>query len=79
AKHLCVRVEEDGVTKAKVSLPWRRVDDLEDLMPEDVLGTCKEKDIDLTAIKLDARRRCYEPSTLFELKDKGKSFRVWLE
>lgn len=79
AKHLKIRVQEDGATKVQLTCLASAIEDLEDLLPADVKRRIGERQIDLGTIVSDVRRGGYAPGEVFSLIDRGKAIDVWLE
>lgn len=79
AKHLKIRVQRDGVTKAEVTQYASSIENLETLLDEDVKRRIDEQEIQLGEIVSNVRRRGYAPGPVFELTDATKDIKVWLE
>lgn len=79
AKSLRVQVTKNGRTSVSITFRARAAEDLEDLMPDDLLEELKTRDIDIGAIRDEAVRSGFAPAALFELEQGGKTVRVWLE
>ncbi len=81
AKHLRIRVTEQGRTKVSLTFPASAVERLDELMDDDLTKRLTERSIDLPAIVRETRSRAYAPQTLFALDEttKAKAVQVWLE
>lgn len=79
ARHLCIRVMENGNVKVKVTLTVDAVEVLENVIDEDVTKKIQQRGIAIPEIVKRARANQYAPQELFELKDGPKTFTVWLE
>lgn len=83
SKSLKIRVACNGADKAMVTMPIFSLSIIDTLMPENVLGLLKKKNIRINEIILRVKETNYEPQTLFkeEIKVDGalKSYHVWIE
>ena len=79
AKSLRVQVTKMGRTTVSVTFKARLAEDLDELMPDDVLEHLQERNIDIEAIRDEAVRSGFAPADLFELSQDEKTIRVWLE
>lgn len=79
AANLRVRVQKSGKTTVALTFRAQTASRLDELMPEDVIGQLEQRNIDLRKISDEVVRNGFTPGDLFELEEKGKSIRVWLE
>jgi len=79
ARHLKMRVRENGRTKVELTQYASRIDHLGDLLDEDVKQRIERQGIDLVKIVADVRRGGYTPTHIFELTEGAKQIDVWLE
>ena len=79
ARHLKIRVRENGRTKVELTQYASSIDHLDDVLDDDVKRRITEQGIDLAEIVSDARRGGYAPTQLFELTEGVKHIEVWLE
>lgn len=79
SKNLRIKIIRDGDTKVDMTLPIFSLSIIETLMPENVIGILKSKNICLEEIIADIKRTNYEPQTVFELKEENKFYHVWVE
>ncbi len=81
ARHLRIRVTENGRQKVALTFMGRMVDSLDDLMDADLTRRIKEQGIDLAAIVRNVRQTAYAPQELFCLPEQptAKGVCVWLE
>jgi len=79
ATSLHVQIDEQGTTRARVSLPAASIERLPELMEENVLTAIRRRGLDLEEMVREARRGGYAPGEIFQLEEDGKCMRVWLE
>ena len=79
AKHLCIRVTDQGVVKAKVTLPAAAIDDLETVISPDVLERIRDRGLCLRQIVKNVRAGRYAPQRVIDIHDNGKRCEVWLQ
>lgn len=79
ARHLCIRVLENRRTRVALTLPVAQIDDLESVLDEDLKQRIDRRGIDLAAITLDVRRRCYAPGTVFAMDESDKRIEIELK
>jgi len=81
ARHLKIRVEENGMQKVALTFQGSAVDDLDELMDEGLKARIQAQGIDLAAISRRVRASAYVPQELFALPGAPgqRMVRVWLE
>jgi len=79
AEHLCIKVTQDGRPKARVTLPARVVERLDELIDGALHDKIQERGIDLKELIREVRRNQYAPQPIFSLTDGTKLYEVWLE
>lgn len=79
ARHLRVRVCDNGSQRVELTFRAQLAADLPDLVPEDVGGQLAARAVDVHAIARTAAEHGFPPGELFELRDGAKHVRVWLE
>ncbi len=79
ARHLKMRVSENGRTKVELTQYASAIDRLEHLLDENVKQRIEEQGIDLKKIVSQVRRGGYAPTAVFNLVDGAKQVEVWLE
>ena len=81
AKHLKIRVEENGVQKVALTFQGSAVDDLDELMDDGLKARIQAQGIDLAAMSRRVRASAYMPQELFALSGAPgqRAVRVWLE
>ena len=76
---LHISVTENGSSRVSLTFGACATDNLPGLVPQELHARLVERDINLVAIALEARRRDYAPGDLFAFSDGGKTVRVWLQ
>lgn len=79
ARHLRVRVTEEGRHKVDLTLPAGAAGHLSDLMPGDLGEKLRDRGVDVGGIAISAAERGFPPGELFAMIDGAKQVRVWLE
>jgi len=79
ARHLKIRVRDNGKTKVELTGYAAGIDDLEGLLGDDLSANIRARGIDLASLVTDVRRRGYAPGPVFELEEGAKRVDVWLE
>lgn len=79
AKHLKIRVDDEGCTKVQLTYPASAVDHLPDLIDEHVRNLIAQRGIDLGQLVAQVRERAYAPSRIFSLLENRRQISVWLE
>jgi predicted unusual protein kinase regulating ubiquinone biosynthesis (AarF/ABC1/UbiB family) len=77
--HLNIQILEGNEERVALEFPSRTVEDLEALIPEDVLLKLIDSGIDLKQIKANAVSSGYAPQVLFETQKGARRYRVWLK
>ncbi len=78
ARHLKIRVVEDGRTKVELTQYASTIEHLDELLDEEVKRRIKEQNIDLKRIVSDLRRQGYIPTSVFRLTEGTRQIDVWL-
>lgn len=79
ARHLKIRVTDNGQTKAQITYRAAVIENLESLIDDELKGRIESRGVKLSDLVADARRRCYAPGEVFQLVDGSKQVSVWLE
>lgn len=81
SRFLKISVYEDGRQKVLLTLKRKALNDLEELIPREVMGELKSQGISIEKIREDSRDKSYAPGILFEAQyNQGKKkVKVWLE
>lgn len=79
ARYLKVNVVKPNGNKVSLTMPARCADDIEGVMDEAVKESIRRQNIDLKAIQMRASKTGFVPQILFELQDKERDMKVWLE
>jgi hypothetical protein len=79
ARHLKIRVRENGLTKVELTMYASSVDHLDDLLDDDVKQRIERQGIDLSELVANVRRGGYVPTEIFALTEGSKHVEVWLE
>jgi len=79
AKHLKVRVTENGRTKVEVTQYAANIDRLHELLDEATKDRIVEQGIDLDQLVTSVRQQGYAPMRVFDLSHGDKQISVWLE
>lgn len=78
AKHLHVRVQENGKDKVFLSFPRSAIEYLDEIMTNDLRQRIREQGIDVEDIVRKSRERGYRPMNLFSVERGSKSVSVFL-
>jgi len=78
AKHLKIRVTENGRKKVELTAHASAVDDLHELLDEDLKAKIAQRGIQLDEIVTGVRRRQYAAGPVFDLREGSKQVDVWL-
>lgn len=76
AQHLAVTLWRDGVKKVQLRFPADAVERLESLIGDDIHRKISRAGIDLSAVKRQARRQAYQPTTLIDYQDPDDNQRI---
>ncbi len=76
AQHLAVTLWRDGVKKVHLRFPADAVERLESLIGDDIHAKISHAGIDLAAVKRQARRHAYRPTTLIDYQDPAENRRI---
>jgi predicted unusual protein kinase regulating ubiquinone biosynthesis (AarF/ABC1/UbiB family) len=79
AKHLRIRVTEDGADKVSLGMPATSVDRLHELLDDDLREKIVERQIDVGDLIRKVRENLYIPQEIFSLEDGGKCVTISLE
>jgi predicted unusual protein kinase regulating ubiquinone biosynthesis (AarF/ABC1/UbiB family) len=79
ATTLRLRVLRDGEQTVQLSFAATAAGHLEDLIPQELVGSLRDRGIDLRQLADGIVASGYEPRDLFTLEEDGKTVRVWLE
>jgi len=79
AKHLKIRVVDDGRTKVQLTHRASAIDNLDDLLDEPLKKRIDDQGINLSEVVASVRRGGYRPGNVFDLDDDKKQILVWLE
>lgn len=78
AKHLCIRLMEDGKQKVALTFPANAIERLPSLMGEHILNRVLAQGIQPETLISQARAAGFAPSELFVLEEGNRTLRVWL-
>lgn len=79
AKLLRVEIHREGEDDTVLSMPAREALKLSEVIPDDVRRRIEQGGVDLVAIEARARDTRLAPQLLFNHREPGKAYRVWLE
>ena len=78
ARHLRIRVMQDGREKVALTFPALAVDDLSQLMDQSLKEKLERDGLNIADFVRRARASGYRPQTIFECENEGKHIAVWL-
>ena len=79
AKKIFIRVLRGGKEKVKLSLPIGALLDLPSMLDEDIRLKLDSRKLDIDEIIRSSIKDGIKPRTMFELREDGDEFKVWLE
>ncbi len=79
AKHLRIRVQEDGAEKVSLAMPASAVDRLHELLDPELEAKIRQRGIDVNGLVQRVRENLYAPQEVFTLQDGNKRVTVSLE
>lgn len=79
AKKIFIRVLRGGKEKVKLSLPIGALLDLPSMLDEDIRLKLESRKLDIDEIIRSSIKDGIKPRTMFELREDGDEFKVWLE
>lgn len=79
SKHLRVRVNAASGTRIDLTFPARATENLEGLIPPEILPRLAARGIDAAALARAALDQACAPGPLFELNEPARAVTVWLE
>jgi predicted unusual protein kinase regulating ubiquinone biosynthesis (AarF/ABC1/UbiB family) len=79
ARHLRIRVSENGCTKAQITYRAAIIDNLKAIIDDELQERIERQGVNLNELVAGVRRRCYAPGEVFRLVEGAKEVVVWLE
>lgn len=79
ARHLKIRVTQNGRVKVELTSYASGIDNLDELLDDQLQRKIAAQSIDLADIVRDVRRRGYAPGPVFTLAEEEKRVEVWLQ